>query len=352
VRIPVNGLVVVVGVIFALGLAPDQAIAQDQAPAPAQEESNSSPWNKDVSVAQRDEAQGIFEKGNYHFERSGYSKALAEYRKAIVLWNHPAIRYNMAICLMQLDQPIEAAGHLEKSLHYGEKPLGRRLFSEGQLHQKNLAARLSVVEVATKDAGARVTLDGEELFTGPGSAERTVLAKKHQIVASKEGMLTLTKDFIPEAGEVSKIKIKLVPLSESNVVLVRRWDTWKPWAVMGGGVVVGAIGGTFYLLTARNVDAYDQGIAAACPSGCSTDSQVYRDLKHKKDRGALQNKVMVGSLVAGGLALSTGVVLLFLNRPRVQHLGGSSGDSGPQVSLNPLWGHHGTGALTELHWQF
>jgi hypothetical protein len=166
-------------------------------------------------------------------------------------------------------------------------------------------------------------------------------------------MLTLTKDFIPEAGASSKLNLKLVPLSD-NVVLVRRWETWKPWAVMGGGVVAGAIGGTFYLLTTRNVDAYDQGIAAACPNGCSTDSQEYRDLQPKKDRGALQNKIMVGSLAAGGLALSTGLVLLFLNRPQVKHVAGGEiqSDSGPQVSLSPLLGQSGSGALTELSWQF
>lgn len=339
---------VALGTSFPIG----RAIARDNAPTAPSKSSNANPWNEGVPAAQREEAQAIFEKGNYHFERSGYSKALAEYRKAIALWDHPAIRYNIAICLMQLDQPIEAMEHLKKSLSYGEKPLGRRLFSEGQLHQKNLSARLSVVNISTTEVGARVTLDGEEIFTGPGNTQRTVLVKKHQIVASKEGMLTLTRDFVPEGGEDLKIKLKLVPLSD-NTVLVRRWDTWKPWAVMGGGVVASAAGGAFYLLSTRNLDAYDNGVIAACPNGCAIDSPEHQGLVGKRDSGELQNKFMIGSLVAGGLAVSTGLVLVFLNRPRVKHVEGGKTQSvsEPQVSFSPLLGG-GSGALTELSWEF
>lgn len=337
-----------VAISFPLG----RAIAQDEVPAAPAESSDANPWNQGVPAAQREEAQAIFEKGNYQFERSGYSKALAEYRKAIALWDHPAIRYNIAICLMQLDQPIEAMEHLEKSLSHGEKPLGRRLFSEGQLHQKNLAARLSVVEVSTTEAGARVTLDGDELFTGPGSTQRTVLLKKHQIVASKEGMLTLTKDFVPESGEDLKIELKLVPLGD-NAVLVRRWETWKPWAVVGGGAAAGLLGGAFYLLATGNLDSYDNGVIALCPNGCATDSPEHQGLVGKRDRGELQDKLMIGSLVAGGVALTTGLVLVFLNRPRVQQVEGErQSASEPQVSFSPLMGGGGSGALTELAWEF
>lgn len=338
--------------ITALVACPAVALAQDASDGAADADTTK-PWNKGVPVAERDKAQAIFEQGNYHFERSGYSKALAEYRKAIEIWDHPAIRYNIAICLMQLDQPIEAHDHLQKSLSFGEEPLGKRLFAEGKLHQKNLAARLSVVVISTKEEGARVTLDGDELFVGPGSVERVVLGKKHQIVASKKGMLTLTEEFIPEGGKTSKIHLKLEPLSD-NVVLVRRWDTWKPWAVVGGGLVAGALGGTFYLLSSQNIDDYDQGILAACPTGCPDDHPDVLRLQSKKDRSDLQNKLMVGSLTVGGLAVTTGLVLAFMNRPRVQRRKDASttNASSPRVRVTPILGAGTGGAVTELSWRF
>ena len=299
----------------------EQALAQDAAGADASEDTSAEqrPWNVGVSVEDRETAQALYEQGNRHFERSGYSKALREYRKAILLWDHPAIRYNMAICLMHLDQPIEAATHLTESLRHGEKPIGHRLFSEGKLHQKNLAARLAVVHISTTEAGAKVSLDGEEIFTGPGSVQRTVLSRKHQIVGSKDNMLTLTKDFMPEAGRELRIELAFISLG-NGLVLERRWAQWKPWAVVAGGVLASAVGGGFYALAKRNMKAFDDGIALSCPVGCFSDSPTYLALEDKADTAELQNIVMVAGLSLGGVALTTGLILVVLNREQARQV--------------------------------
>ena len=301
------------------------ASAQDENPAvePESPSTPERPWNDGVSVAERETAQSVFEQGNRHFERSGYSKALSEYRKAIQLWDHPAIRYNMAICLMHLDQPIEAAMHLAESLQHGEEPIGSRLFSEGQLHKKNLAARLAIINISTKEAGAKVSLDGEEVFVGPGSVTKTVLSKKHQVVGSKPNMLTVTRDFQPEAGAEMQIDLKFVALTD-GIVLKRRWAPWKPWSVVAGGSLAIALGGTFYLLSRRNINEYDKDLELACPAGCLNTSPEYLALQDKVDTADRQNKFAIAGGTIGGVALATGIALVFLNEPRGINTGAKS----------------------------
>ena len=91
-----------------------------------------SPWAAGVAPENQRQALELYSRGNKLFEQSKHLEALEQYRKAIEFWDHPAIRYNMAVCLINIDKYLEAFGNLEKAMAHGEEPLGKRHFGEGK----------------------------------------------------------------------------------------------------------------------------------------------------------------------------------------------------------------------------
>src|SRR5262245_46605341 len=88
------------------------------------------PWAEGVSAENQKAALALYKEGNKFFEESQYKDALAKYEQALAAWDHPAIRYNAAICRINLDQPVEAYDDIVAALRFGEPPLGRDMFRE------------------------------------------------------------------------------------------------------------------------------------------------------------------------------------------------------------------------------
>ncbi len=299
----------------------DTASAEEEAPTPTPPQ----PWNAGVTEAQKEAAQPFFDAGNGHFERSSYGNALKEYRRAIEHRDHPAIRYNMAVCLINLDQPILAYEELGKAMKYGAAPLGEELHKEGQTYLKLLLGQLAELVVSTETAGAKVSLDGKELFVGPGKATRLVRPTRHQIIATKAQMLTITEDVVPAAGEKNEVALRMVPLRES-VVMRRRWASWKPWAIAGAGAGIALLGLPMRSSSIDNASNFDAQVVRTCPAGCD---ELPDDLVTLRDRAKSQQTIAFSMFVAGGALLTTGVVAAFLNRPQATEM------DTPQLSIAP-----------------
>src|SRR5215813_4735696 len=82
------------------------------------------PWAAGVPDKEQAAALAIYRDGNAEFEESRYAQALAKYREAIKHWDHPAIRFNMAVSRVNLDQPLDASEDLDAAIKYGAAPLG------------------------------------------------------------------------------------------------------------------------------------------------------------------------------------------------------------------------------------
>src|SRR5262245_25248836 len=80
------------------------------------------PWADGVAAAAQARALAIYEEGNALFGENQFAQALVKYREGLAIWDHPMIRHNIAICLLELDQPVEALEHLEKALAFGQGP--------------------------------------------------------------------------------------------------------------------------------------------------------------------------------------------------------------------------------------
>jgi tetratricopeptide (TPR) repeat protein len=279
------------------------------------------PWNRGMTRATQDVAEAQFLEGNRLFRVPLFAQAAAKYTAALRTWQHPAFYFNLALAQLNLGQDVAARDNLERALGYGDDPLGAAQFQEGQRQLRELETQLGKIRIICQTPGAVVTLDGVTLFTAPGSREAWVMPKTHEVAARKREYLSESRQVTVRSGKRETIELKLITLEEAADAN-RRWATWKPWAVVGAGVAIAGGGGVFHALSARNMSRYDEEyLRLGCANdeamlGCG-EGQIPAELSDQRTRARHQQIIAVGSYVAGGAVVATGVVMLYLNRPRL-----------------------------------
>jgi hypothetical protein len=275
------------------------------------------PWAIGVTPAAQKAALDLYQDGNTYFDQAQYKDALAKYDLALKSWDHPQIHYNAAVCLINLDRPVEAYDHLLAAMRFGAAPLGKDMFAQGQSYEKSPAARVAELEVSCSEAGAIVTLDGKPLFTAPGARKQHVLVGDHQIVAEKPRFQTETKRVHLLAGSSQAVPIVLERVAAQRA-LHRPMPRWVPWTVLGTGALVALVGIPSYVSARDDYVAYDKAVQAAFdmrnggePMLSSADAAKLP----RADREAMHAYVLWG---AGGAIAATGFVLVLLNAPRLE----------------------------------
>jgi hypothetical protein len=173
------------------------------------------PWAVGISDSAQAIALELYRTGNESFVQAQYGDALVKYREAIAYWDHPGIHFNMAVCLIHLDQPVEARSHLERSLEYGEAPLGADTYAQGEAYRGLLDARLAYVTIECPEPDENVMLDGKLVLRGPGVENAYVLPGEHQLVATKPGFLPASRRIFVAAGHRATFEIH--PIADPGV---------------------------------------------------------------------------------------------------------------------------------------
>jgi hypothetical protein len=285
------------------------------------------PWAQGVSDSDKNAAKAKLEEGNNLYLTTDYKGALAKYEEALKSWNHPAIRFNVVRCLIQLDRPVEASDNLVESLKYGKDPFEETIYQEALSYQKLLASQIGEVEIGCTQEGAKLTFDGQPFIDKcPGKEKRRVTPGRHAVVASKEGFLTKEMPVIVIGGQAESVDVKLVPLDKAAKV-VHRWPTWIPWVVFGGGLAVTGLGVLLEVDAQNQMNQYDQDVAGACAvNGCNlnatlnemmtnkTEVDVADRLNAQRERAESRDRLAIGVIAVGAVGAAVGGVLLFLNR--------------------------------------
>ncbi len=278
------------------------------------------PWAAGVSDADQNAALALYKDGNAFFAQSQYKEALEKFVQALKIWDHPAIRYNAAVCLINLDRPVEAYEDLEAAMRFGEPPLGADLYKQGISYQKLLAGRIAEVEVTEKSPDAQVSLDGQPLLHGSGTTKRHVLSGDHQVVAEKPGYQTETRPVHVNGGDHVTIVIDLHPL-EAARERHRRSPRWVPWATISAGGAVALIGLLPWFASRSAYNRYDTGVNTSCPHGCGVNGDapvpLPSALQTDLDRGSLYKTISISAFVVGGALVASGVALVVINQPRL-----------------------------------
>ena len=268
---------------------------------------------KNVSAKDEQCALASFHQGNDLLNNGLFPQSVARYREALRCWDHPAIHYNLALALINLDQPIEVYDQLNEAIKYGSDPVGQDKFDHAKEYLKLVAGQLADVEVSCDKPGAKVALDGKEVFVAPGSHKAKVRVGKHTFYGEKQGYnARVTAPFIG-SGETFRIELKLYT-AEELTRYNRKWNTtWMPYAVIGGGAALALAGGLFELSAQSSYKDFNTAVANCnMPTmGCPVSKPGLLDMRNSGDTKRTVGYVGYG---IGGAAIITGAVLAVLNR--------------------------------------
>jgi len=275
------------------------------------------PWAIGVKQTEQQNALKLFHDGNVQLNDGLFAKAAEAYKAALTHWDHPAIHYNLALAEMNLDSPIESQENFQNAIKFGEAPLqSKDKFDHAKDYILLLEKQIGVVEVTCQKPGTKVSVDGKEVFTAPGTWKGKVRAGKHSIVGTLEGHPSRVDAPYIEPGAPFRIELKLYTTAELTRYR-RKWDaTWMPYAVAGGGVLVGLAGGLVEVLASNDYKKYDDQVKACNAmttgnAGCTNSSS----LKSIKDSGDTKKTLGYALYGVGAAAVITGAVLWIINRP-------------------------------------
>jgi hypothetical protein len=304
------------------------------------------PWARGVPPQKQEAALALFREGNIFLKNSLFPKAVEKYREALKLWDHPAIHYNMALALLNLNEPLTLHAHLIAAMRYGEAPLDADKLERAKTFKTLVEQQLAWVEITCDVPGATVMMDGKVLFKAPGRYEGLVLPGAHTFSATLEGLPRNDRKRTLAPGEKLTLPFKLYT-EEELTRYSRHWDAWKPWAVLGAGAAVAAGGAALHLQARSSFERFDTGILSC--GGCVPDA----GLTSQRTRGETFQKVAMGGYAVGGAAFLTGAVLLYVNRARphsvtpdeLEQQGTSAAPAPQAVSVTPLVGRGEGGVL-------
>ena len=273
------------------------------------------PWERGVPPAAQARARALFDQGNALLIQGNITQALARYQEAVTVWDHPAIRFNMAIVLIKLDRPIEAYESIERAIEHPDA-LEPAEYAQAQNYKLLLEGQVAELTITCTEPGARVTLDGKYLFTGGHDDEMTTRVRtgEHQVVASKPGRLTETYNLTVMARVRNRVDVGV--LMEEAPVMRRRWPRLQPWTLVGLGAATTLVGVPLRMWAEHNFDEVQRAIDEECGATGSCPRSEVRSILATEDRAVLQNRAAIASFAVGGALLVTGLTLVILNQPR------------------------------------
>ena len=116
------------------------------------------PWAAGVKQSEQQAALKLFHDGNLQLNDGLFAKAAEAYKAALTHWDHPAIHYNLALALMNLDQPIESQENFQLAIKFGEAPLqSKDKFDHAKEYILLLDKQIGEVEVTCDKPGAKVS---------------------------------------------------------------------------------------------------------------------------------------------------------------------------------------------------
>jgi hypothetical protein len=309
---------------FVVALLVQSPVWAQNAPAPVR------PWAQGVDEATQVRALKIFEEANELFAQDLHAQAAKKYKQALEIWDHPSIRRNLSETQIYLgDRILEALENLESALQYGDAPLGKQIYKRALLQKRLLEGQVATVEIISDQEGIVVSLDGDQLFVGPGKKSKRVLPGRHLLLSEKKGFISQSEELSAFAKSPISLTVELERLVTKQFTFKRRWASWVPWTVAGSGLALAATGGILMATGNSNIADFDKQIDELCPSSCPVDQPEVQDLLGKKDTAETTRTAGVIILGVGAAAVIAGTVLLVLNQPQE-----IPADEQPRVSVS------------------
>ena len=272
------------------------------------------PWAAGVSPERQEAALQYLQEGNSLLKESLFVEAAKVYRKALAEWDHPGIHYNLALALLNMDQPVEVFQNLEAAIKFGADPLDPEKLEHAKSYLRLIEKQVASVDIRCDAEGAMVTFDGAPLFRAPGRYQALVRAGTHTVTASKQGFTTtsVTEDLSYDKRTAMNLKLYT---SGDLIGYRRRYPIWRPLAVAGFGGVLLVTGAIMTLQAQKNFNAFDTSATQVCPApGCGPSDPNFGALSDLHKRGNTYETLATISYIAGGSIAAAGVLLLIMDR--------------------------------------
>lgn len=296
------------------------------------------PWASGVSIAHQQQANQLFAEANQLFAQQAHAPALEKYKAAIALWDHPLIRFNMAVTEIRLDRILDAAEDLDRALRYGNTPFTPELYQEALDYQALVKKQVGVIEASCDQRDVHVQLDGKPWLACPGKQRQKVLAGEHVVLAEGKDLMARSQRIVVAGGATTTQDLHLVSI-ESAVIMKYRYRRWVPYTVTAVGVAVAGGGLAAWLAGRSQMDQFTADFTTNCPAGCQADLSDKPLLRDERDSARLKGDIGIGMMAAGGAVAVTGIILTIANKAeRVL----------PSVEAAPTPG----GAAARIGWTF
>lgn len=284
------------------------------APEPAPSAAGQEPAWRTPPEADRARAIELFREGNSYLRDALFPKAAATYREALLAWDHPAIHFNLAMALVNLDQPVEMREHLVAALAYGPGPLGDDHFERATQFLMLVERQLATVELTVSEPGAQLFFDGKPVFVGPGTWRALVPAGEHHVRATAPGKTTTEQTLRLPGGETHRGEIELYVTIWDDFGHREPLPTWLPPTITVSGVMAGAMGVWFHARGHAASQDYAEQLAACLPMdpGCGTRPELVA-LRTSASSERLAAFTLYG---VGATSVALGVILWRYNRVR------------------------------------
>jgi hypothetical protein len=305
---------------------------------------------RNVSADDEKAALIAFRQANEQLNDGFFKKAAEKYREALSHWNHPAIHYNLALALINLDQPVDVFDELTKAMAYGAEPLdNKEKFDHAKEYMRLVEGQLANIEVSCDKIGAKVSVDGKEVFVAPGKFTQKVRVGKHTFYADKQGYNARINAPFIGPGETFRVELKLYTAEELTRYR-RKWqNSWFPYVVMGAGAVVGLAAGGIELSAQSSYDQFNTKVAACntATAGCPTNTPGITSLR---DSGDTKRTIGYVGYGIAGAAIATGAALLWINRQHAYQVSPEELEPPPApIAVAPIVSPEMAGAMVQGH---
>jgi len=287
-------------------------------------------WNDGTSPERQDRARKLYREANKLVEVAALVQAVRTYKQALAHWDHPKIRYNLAVVLMETGQPIEAYENILIALRHGVEGLGPDNHKRAMTDRRVLQAGLVSVSIRSQQSDVQVTLDGKSVASTPDQARALIRPGEHQLLAQGGGYGTITFDYPFWPDRHYDITV------DPSRGIQRYWRQWIPWSVLGAGVALSSMGGAFHWRARSNFNEFDARAIEACRDGCPPGTEP-PELTSLENRARIQGRVAAVLYAVGAAATVSGISLLIVNRPRRVHRDAFDIREGPfDITIAPV----------------
>lgn len=326
---------------LALSRAAADASAASQKALSATDAQGRRPWAEGVSSEQQEQALRLFERGNALLRDSIFVQAAATYREALKAWDHPGIHYNLALALLNLDQPLEVHEHLTRALRFGPDPLEADKYQYARNYLVLIQKQLSTLELRCEAEGASVALDGQVLFKAPGKYAGLLRPGNHTLTATKAGFATTERSVTLVAGQHSSVKLDVYRTADL-IGYKRRWPVWPPAVVAAAGAALVGVGALLSVQEQAKLRAYDDKVESR-PAGNPIQESALATRRAQAER---YHRGAIAAYAIGGAAFVTGVALLVVNRSRPYRVDPLDRQ---KLAFSPFVGPQGAGLASAGH---